>query len=84
MSDSKSGANNPMYGKVPANAFQSGANHPYAITISVYSSTDKTLIKTFSSQAAAAEWLNTSKVQVSRYVQSGKVWHNKYIFRKSS
>jgi len=28
MSDSKYGANNPMYGKVPANAFQSGANNP--------------------------------------------------------
>jgi len=31
MSDSKSGANNPMYGvfgKVPANAFPSGANNP--------------------------------------------------------
>jgi hypothetical protein len=74
-----SGANHPMYGKVPANAFQSGyaANHPMygkvavnALTVNVYS-LDGKLIKSFSSQVAAAEWLNTSRRTLSRYIESG-------------
>jgi len=78
MSDSqqlvdRSGANNPMYGKVGANA----------MTINVYS-LDGKLINSFSSQVAAALWLNTSQTQVSRYIKSGKVWNNQYTFRNSS
>jgi len=112
----RSGANHPMYGKVPASAFQSGANNPMfgltganhrrfgkshsdetraqisdsqqlvdrsgannpmygkvaanAMTINVYS-LDGTLINSFSSQVAAALWLNTSQTLVSRYIKSG-------------
>src|SRR5689334_4904287 len=123
MSDSKSGANNPMYGrtgaqhpmygrtganhpsygKVPANAFQSGANNPMygrtganhpmygksgelspvSIQVNVYS-VDNVLVGSFSSQVAAAEWLGVSNVTVHNYIKSGKVWNNKYMFRKST
>jgi hypothetical protein len=85
----QSGANHPMYGKVPANAFQSGANHPMygvtpanAMTINVYS-LDGTLINSFSSQVAAAEWLSVNHSTISRYIKSGKVFQNQYLFRKS-
>jgi len=63
MSYSKSEALNPMYGKVLANAFQSGyaANHPMygkvaanAMTINVYSVVDNKLVHSFTSQVAAA------------------------------
>ena len=74
MSEAKSGALNPQYGKVPVSAFQSGANNPmygkvpnHAMTVNVYS-INGTLINSFSSQVAAAEWLNTSQTQVSRYI----------------
>jgi len=99
LSEANSGANNPMYGKVPVNAFESGANNPMygrtgelnpmygqvpanAMTINVYSPDGK-LIKSFSSQVAAAEWLNTSRRTLSRYIKSGKVWNNLYRFEKS-
>jgi len=62
-----------MYGKVAANA----------MTINVYS-LDNVLVHSFPSQVAAAEWLNTSQTQVSRYIKSGKIWNNQYTFRNSS
>jgi group I intron endonuclease len=68
----KSGENHPMYGKVAANA----------MTINVYS-LDNVLVRSFTSQVAAALWLNTSQKQVSRYIKSGKVWNKLYTFRKS-
>jgi len=51
-----------------------------AMTINVYS-VDNVLVGSFSSQVAAAKWLNTSRRTVSRYIESGKVWNNQYIFR---
>jgi group I intron endonuclease len=90
MSDSKSGANNPMFGITPTNAFQSGDNNPMygkvaanAMTINVYS-LDNILVSSFPSQVAAAKWLNTSPRTVYRYIKSGKVWNKLYVFRKSS
>ena len=90
MSDSKSGANNPMYGKVPANAFQSGANNPMygkvptnAMTVNVYS-IDNVLVRSFSSQVAAANELNIPRTTFRQYLSSGKVWNHQYMFRKSS
>jgi hypothetical protein len=35
MSEAKVGEYNPMYGKVPVNAFSSGANHPTAVTVTI-------------------------------------------------
>jgi hypothetical protein len=72
MSDSKSGALNPMYGKVPT----------HAMNINIYS-LDGKLFKSFSSQVAAAKWLGVSNVTVSNYIKSGKVWNNQYILSKS-
>jgi len=65
-------ANHPMYGQVPANA----------LTVNIYS-LDGKLIKSFSSQVAAAEWLNTSRRTLSRYIESGKVFNNLYRFENS-
>jgi len=86
----RSGANNPMYGITPINAFQSGANHPMfskvaanAMTIYVYS-IDNVLVQTFSSQVACAKWLGVNQSSVSKYIKSGKVWNNQYTFRNSS
>ena len=73
MSASMTGALNPMYGKVAANA----------LTINVYD-LDNVLVRSFTSQVEAANWLNTSPRTVSRYIESRKVWNNKYTFRKSS
>ena len=49
-----------MFGKVPANAFQTGPNHPMqgkvginAMTVNVYS-LDNVLVRSFTSQVAAA------------------------------
>ena len=53
-----------------------------ALTVYVYS-IDGVLIQTFSSKVAAANWLNTSRRTVSRYLESGKVWNNLYRFIKS-
>src|SRR4051812_18541008 len=73
-----------MSGKVPANAFQSGADNPMfgkvaanAKTIYIYS-LDYVPVQTFSSMTAAASFLNTSTVQVHRYVRSGKVFQSTY------
>jgi len=85
----RTGALNPMYGKVPANAFQSGSNNPMygkvptnAMTINVYS-LDNVLVRSFSSQVAAANWLNIPPTTFRRYLSAGKVWGNKYRFLKS-
>src|SRR3954452_10595436 len=69
----RSGANNPMYGKVAAKA----------MTINVYDN-NNVLVRSFTSQVAAAEGLGVSRVTVRNYIKSGKVWNNQYIFRKSS
>ena len=68
----RSGENNPMYGKSPTNA----------MTIYVYS-IDGTLINSFSSQVAAANWLKIPRSTFQSYLSSGKVWNNQYTFRKS-
>jgi len=86
----RTGANNAMYGKVPTNAFQSGANNPMygkvaanAMTINVYD-IDNVLVRSFTSQVEAAEWLGVSQVTVHNYIKSGNVWKQKYTFRKST
>ena len=85
----RTGALNPMSGKVPANAFEDGANNPMygkvpinAMTVNVYS-LDNVLVRSFSSQVAVANWLNISRTTLQRYLSSGKVWNNLYIFRAS-
>jgi len=87
-----SGANHPMYGKVPTNAFQSGyaANNPMygkvpanAMTINVNSAVDNELVHSFSYQRAA-KWLNIPRATFKNSLSSGKVWNNLYVFRKSS
>jgi len=73
MSDSKSGTLNPMFGKISGNA----------MTINVYS-LDNVLVRSFTSQVAAAGWLGVSNITVSNYIKSGKVWNKLYTFRKST
>jgi group I intron endonuclease len=76
-----SGANNHMYGKVPASAFESGNVPANAMTINIYD-IDNVLVRSFTSQVAAAEWLDVSRFTVQSYIKSGKVWKHKYTLRK--
>ena len=61
ISEAKSGENNPMFGKVAANA----------MTINVYS-LDNVLVRSFTSQVAAANWLNIPRATFQGYLSSGK------------
>jgi hypothetical protein len=65
----RTGANNPMFGKVPANA----------MTINVHD-IDNVLVGSFPSQVAAAKWLNIPTTTFRKYLSSGKVWNHQYIF----
>jgi hypothetical protein len=68
MSEAHKGANNPMYGKVAANA----------ISVYVYY-LDNLLIHKFSSKLSAAKFLGVSSITVIRYLRSGKVFQGKYF-----
>ena len=68
----RSGANNPMYGKVPT----------HAMTINVYS-IHKGLVHTFSSQVACGKWLDISHTTVQNYIKSGKVFRKQYLIVRS-
>jgi len=97
MSDSKSGANNPMFGKTHSDDTRakiskamSGANHPMygksgelsPLSIQVnVYSLDNVLVRSFSSQSSCSEWLGIKQYTVSRYIKSGKVWNKLYVFR---
>jgi group I intron endonuclease len=77
-----SGAYNPMFGLTGALSPRFGITPTNAMNINVYSP-DDTLINSFSSQVAAANWVNISRTTLQRYLSSGKVWNNLYIFRAS-
>jgi hypothetical protein len=64
-----------MYGKVPT----------HAMTINVYD-LDNVLVRSFTSQVAAANWLKIPRTTFQGYLSSGKVWNNQYILveKKSS
>ena len=67
------GSNHPNFGITPTNA----------MTVNVYS-IDNVLVRSFTSQVAAfANRVNIGRT-FQRYLSSGKVWNNQYIFRKSS
>src|SRR3954462_2281537 len=76
------GANHPMYGRTGANHHNYGKVPANALTINVYS-IDNVLVRSFSSQVAAANWVNIPRSTFLWYLSSGKVWNNQYIFRKS-
>jgi hypothetical protein len=73
MSVAQSGANNAIYGITPINA----------MTIDIYD-LDNVLVRSFTSQVAAANGLKIPRTTFQRYLSSGKVWNNQYTFRKSS
>lgn len=68
----RTGANNPMHGKVS----------PRAQGVFVYS-LDGNLVQSFSSLTQAASWLNVSRETVQNYIKSSKVFQGKYIVRNS-
>ena len=74
----RSGENNPMFGRTGALHPRYGKVPTNAKTIYIYS-LEYVLVETFSSMTAAANFLNTSTVQVHRYVRSGKVFQSKYL-----
>jgi len=94
MSEAKSGTNHPFFGKThspESRAQMSGPNHhmygkvaSFAMTINVYSLAN-VLVRSFSSQVDAANWLNIPSFRTTflGYLSSGKVWNNQYVFRKS-
>jgi hypothetical protein len=69
------GALNPMYGK-------SGDLSPVSIQVNVYS-LDNVLVRSFTSQVAAAEWLSVNQSTVSKYIKSGKVFRKQYLIVRS-
>jgi hypothetical protein len=73
MSEVKLGDNNPMSGKVPANA----------LTVNVYSAVDNQLVRSFSSQVACAKWLDVSEFTVRQYIKAGKVFRTQYLIVRS-
>jgi group I intron endonuclease len=80
VSVAKLGVNNPMYGKVGPRLGLSAYN---AITVYVYSAQDDSLVQTFPTQAAAAEWLNSPRSTVQNYLRSGKCFKGLYLIRSS-
>ena len=70
----RKGPNHPMFGKY-------GITPTNAMTIYVYS-LDDVLVREFPSQVAAANWLGVNQSTVSKYIKSGKVWNNLYVFIK--
>jgi predicted transcriptional regulator len=64
-----------MYGKY-------GITPTNAMTINVYD-IDNVLVRSFTSQVEAAEWLGVSNVTVHNYIKSGKVFNNLYRFENS-
>ena len=83
ISKALSGENNPMYGRTGAHHPTYGKVAANAMTIDVYD-LDNVLVRSFTSKVAAANWLNTSRHTVSRYMESGKVWNKLYTFQNSS
>ena len=77
----RTGANNPMYGRKGALNPMFGITPTNAMTVNVYS-LNNVLVNSFPSQVAAANWLNISRTTLQRYLSSGKIWNNQYIFRK--
>jgi hypothetical protein len=82
MSASQSGANNPMYGRTGALNPMNGKVPANAMTINVYS-LDNVLVRSFTSQVAAAEWLSVNQSTVSRHIESGKVLRKQYLIVRS-
>ena len=82
MSEAQSGANNSMYGCTGTLNPMYGITPTNAMTVNVYS-IDNVLVRSFTSQVAAANWLNIPRTTLQRYLSSGKVWNNLYIFRAS-
>lgn len=66
----RTGELNPLYGVLP----------PNAKSISIYT-LDGVLLQSFSSQFAAASWLNVSVTTVRKYAQSGKAFKGLYIIK---
>lgn len=77
------GANNPCYGRVGELNPMFGKVSGNAVAVYIYSASDNSLINTFTSQVVAAKFLNTSNVQVHRYIHSGRVYKGLYILRNT-
>lgn len=69
MSESHKGINHPMFGKIAANSMK----------IFLYS-LDNTLVKEFSSQVLAAEWLGISSRTLRHYLNK-KTFAGKYLIK---
>jgi len=82
MSKAKTGFNNSMYGKSHSEETKLRISSALSRPVFVYSLTNS-LVKEFISQKQAANWLNTSDVQIGRYVKSGKVWKGMYYLTNS-
>jgi group I intron endonuclease len=79
---SKPGILNPMYGKQHTEQSKikmSVARSQYIVhLLDMYN----VLLNTFNNNVELAAYLNTHKSTVGRYIKSGKLYNNKYIFKK--
>jgi group I intron endonuclease len=73
MSDAKKGENNPSFGKAPVNT-----------QVVLLTDLDGNVIKEFASMTLLGAYFNVSKQTISKYVQTGKVFRDKYIFLRKS
>ena len=78
---SASKTNNPMYGKKHSNYTKLLMVAAKSKPVYVYS-TNNQLLASYPNSVKVAEWLKITKTTVNKYIKNGKVWNNKYIFRK--
>jgi len=73
MSDAKKGVNNPSFGKAPANT-----------QVVILTDLDGNVIKEFASMTLLGAYFNVSKQTISKYVQTGKVFREQFLFLRKS
>jgi len=80
------GNKNSMYGKKHSDYTKNLIGNNLSRQVFVYkknkiSENTSSLVFVFPNSVKVAYWLGVDKSTIGRYIKSGKVWNNKYIFR---